>query len=41
MVIFGLSPAQEALQFTYAFDGGEIVLEDDEGNEWNCIWRGS
>lgn len=34
---FELKPDQESLQFNYAFNGSEVVLEDSEGNEWNIF----
>ena len=37
MISFELDANSEGLQFNYVFNGSEIVLRDNENNEWNIF----
>ena len=37
MMSYELNSDQEALEFTYAFEGAEVVMTDNEGSEWNIF----
>ena len=37
MVSFELDANSNSLQFDYVFNGAEIILRDNENNEWNIF----
>lgn len=37
IVAFDISGPMSDLQFTYAYSGSEVILTDNEGNEWNIF----